>query len=527
MRRHDLVWIRGDPVNSAANSVEREVKLEADLAFVLPDLRSAVGSIEQQPEQHTRTAYFDTPEFRLWRRGITLRHRTGEASGAGVWTIKLPEWSDGPTLDRTELSWSGLRETYPAEATRLLRGIVRSSALHQIVELVTTRRRLILHDAARTSRAELDDDTVTVKGGTRDGVRFRQIELELGPGGGALVLQVLKHLTYAGARPGGEQKLAKAVGLPFRSSEDPGFQVHRGSSMADLVRSSIATGLDRLLDNDYRLRLDPSEPPVEAVHQARVATRRLRSHLKMLGPDLDPVWVVHVRSELKWLGEVLGKLRDADVLAGLFDRDDDGSSFDADGRRELRSVLSLQRRSHCSDLADILNGGRYVTLLEQLDAATQRLPIDERTSADRKTTRSALADQPAKVVLNTQVRRRWRSLRRAVRKAGRHPSDRALHSVRIRSKELRYAAELAALVIGKPARRTAVAAEEAQNVLGEHHDAVGAEIWLRCQAMKGTLAASYSAGRLAAEETRLKRTLRLKWQSVFRELDQKCFRYWR
>ena len=506
--------------------VEREVKLEADLAFVVPNLGSAVGSIEQQSERCMRTAYFDTPEFRLWRRGITLRHRTGEGLGAGTWTIKLPERGDGPTLDRTELSWGGHRGTYPTEATRLLRGIVRSSALHQIVELITTRRRLILHDTALTSRAELDDDTVTVKGGTRDGFRFRQIELELGPGGDALVDPVLKHLTCAGARPGGEQKLAKAVDLPVQSSEDPGLRLHRGSSMADLARSSIATGLDRLLDNDYRLRLDPSEPRVEGIHQARVATRRLRSHLKLFGPVLDPAWVVHVRRELKWLGEVLGRIRDADVLTGLFDRDDDGSSFDADGRRELRSILSVQRRTDSSELAGILNGGRYVILLEQLDAATQRLPIDERASVDPATTRSEHADQPAKMVLPTQIGRRWRSLRREVRKAGRHPDDRALHAMRIRSKELRYATELAEPVIGKPARRTAVAAEEAQNVLGEHHDAVCAEVWLRSQAMKGTLATSYSAGRLAAEETQLKRTLRLRWPSVFHELDQKCLRYW-
>jgi CHAD domain-containing protein len=34
-------------------------------------------------------------------------------------------------------------------------------------------------------------------------------------------------------------------------------------------------------------------------------------------------------------------------------------------------------------------------------------------------------------------------------------------------------------VIGKSARRTASAAEDVQTVLGEHHDAVAAEAWLR------------------------------------------------
>ena len=39
--------------------------------------------------------------------------------------------------------------------------------------------------------------------------------------------------------------------------------------MGDVARAAIATALDRLLDNDYLLRLDPSDPSVEGIHQAR------------------------------------------------------------------------------------------------------------------------------------------------------------------------------------------------------------------------------------------------------------------
>jgi CHAD domain-containing protein len=98
--------------------------------------------------------------------------------------------------------------------------------------------------------------------------------------------------------------------------------------------------------------------------------------------------------------------------------------------------------------------------------------------------------------------------------------------MRIRAKELRYAAEVAAPVIGKAARRTAAAAEEAQNVLGDYHDAVNAEAWLRDQAIKATTAVSYSAGRLAAEQTRSRWQLRRQWRPVFRALDQKRLRRW-
>ncbi|MGA3146341.1 MAG: CYTH and CHAD domain-containing protein [Acidimicrobiales bacterium] len=497
--------------------LEREVKLGVDLDFVLPDLTEDVGTPGPPMERAMRTAYFDTAEFRLWRRGMTLRHRAGEEPGAGTWTAKVPAPSEGPTLDRTELSWAGPREALPEEAIGLFLGITRSSPLHQIVELVTTRRRFLLAGSAGVPGGELDDDTVTVSGGNRDGVCFRQIEVEFGPGGDVLGGRVVNRLLAAGARPGGEQKLAKAVDLPARSRQ--GARIHKGSRMADVAAASIAAALDRLLDNDYLLRLDPSNPSVEGIHQARVATRRLRSELKLIGSVLDPVWVAQVRAELRWLGRRLGTVRDADVLAVVLSGAGDGSPFDAGGRRELRSAADAERRGHCRDLSDALSSDRYLELLDRLDAAAELPPF----AGGRRGKR---ASSPAGRVLPKLVRYRWRSLRRAVRRGGRHPSDAELHGMRIRAKELRYAAETAAPVVGKAARRTATAAEEAQNVLGRHHDAVSAEAWLRNQAAKGTPAGSYSAGRLAAEQARSQRRLRRRWRPVWRRLDQKNLRRW-
>ncbi len=82
---------------------------------MLPDLTMGklVATSERLIEQEMRTAYFDTSDFRLWRRGISLRHRTGEEPGVETWTAKLPSLSEGPTLDRMELSWSGPRESVP------------------------------------------------------------------------------------------------------------------------------------------------------------------------------------------------------------------------------------------------------------------------------------------------------------------------------------------------------------------------------------------------------------------------------
>ena len=365
----------------ARDHVEREVKLTVDLDLALPDLREVVGGTFRRPERELRAAYFDTPDFRLWERGITLRHRTGEEPGSGTWTLKLPEKSKGPTLDRTELSWAAPREEVPAAAQRLIRGLVRSAELRQVAELETVRRPLELHDRHGRPWAVLDDDTVTVHGGPRDGLRFRQVEVELagvaeqgddeGRGGHGGLDAVVDALKGAGARPDDIPKVAIALGLPAGERPDR-IEVDARSSLGTVVRASIDHALDGLLDHDYRLRLHPGDPAEHDIHQARVATRRLRSDLQTYRAALDPIWVRHTRDDLKWLGAALGSVRDLDVLHASLSRRTDGSPIDAAGQRELLSHLAEERRVASRQLDFVLEGDRrYLLLLDRLYAARQ------------------------------------------------------------------------------------------------------------------------------------------------------------
>src|ERR1700679_3416957 len=162
--------------------VEREVKLGADLRYTLPDLRKVVGGTTRLPEQDLSTTYFDTPDLRLWRRGFSLRYRVGEDLKGGTWTLKLPDAAaqTGFSLDRPELSWPGRLDQIPAAAMRIIGGLVRRATLGPIVELASTRRRLLLRDASGNPLGEIDDDIVTVRGGQGGGFAFRQTDLNFG-----------------------------------------------------------------------------------------------------------------------------------------------------------------------------------------------------------------------------------------------------------------------------------------------------------------------------------------------------------
>ena len=87
-------------------------------------------------------------------------------------------------------------------------------------------------------------------------------------------------------------------------------------SVGEVVRLALGTDAARLLASDPIARI--GEDP-EGVHQARVATRRLRSHLATFAPVLRRgARPSGSTSDLRWLGRSLGIVRDLDVLRGRF-----------------------------------------------------------------------------------------------------------------------------------------------------------------------------------------------------------------
>jgi len=200
----------------------------------------------------------------------------------------------------------------------------------------------------------------------------------------------------------------------------------------------------------------------EELHQMRTAVRRLRAILRavpaVVGPDAAPL-----RRELRWLGTVLGAVRDVDVLRDylraarpMLDRAEAAAA-----RRVLARLQNARTRARAAALA-ALASPRYARLRRRLDATLGR-----RGPGD------------GDVSLTRVARRMFKKLREAVRALPARPSDAQLHAVRIRVKRARYAAELARATVGRPARRFIRSAARLQDILGEHQDAAVAEAQLR------------------------------------------------
>jgi CHAD domain-containing protein len=492
-------------------AIEREVKLGAGPSFRLPDLSGVVEGIEVAPAETVRleTVYYDTPDLRLARWGVSLRRRAGEG-----WTLKLAPASSKEVLERDELIFQGNGKKPPQGALEVVRAYVRSSELVPVARLSTLRRRVRLVDGAGARVAEVADDEVSVRDGRRVAARFREIEVEVPSvnGAEAIVAPLVSRLRGAGAgAPDPTPKHIRALGP--RAVEPPEVAAEPLAPAApakDVIRHALAESIANLLRHDPLMRTgrDP-----EAVHQARVATRKLRSNLRTFGPLLDVEWTEPRRSELGWLAMGLGAVRDREVLLErLRERAKALPASDHRSATALLHLLEVEIDELRGRLGADIDSRRYIDLVERLVAAAHEpATLPEAT-------------QPASVLLPALATTPWRRLRSAVRQLPETPTDSELHRIRILAKRARYAAEAVAPVAGERASAFARAAANLQTVLGEHQDSVTAQAWLRAAKVTGRRA--FVAGELIALERIAAARAREQWSKAWRSLDRKRLRSW-
>jgi inorganic triphosphatase YgiF len=389
--------------------VSREVerKYAVDDEFAVPDLSGCgpVASVGEAQGVELVATYYDTPDLRLAREGVTLRRRTG-GHDAG-WTLKLPAVGDPEGRDELAAPL-GLSRTPPPDLLDLVTAWVRGAELAPVGELTTARTARLLRDADGRALAELVDDRVTVTGHSESaqGVTvFREVEVELCEGVDRSLLDVVgEALVAAGALSDGEPqpKLVRALGpaaLAEPSPPSPAGKVRRRAPAGDLVTAYLRGQVRALLQQDARVRQDAED----AVHKARVATRRLRSALRTFAPLLDAEAVAGLGEELRWLARELGTARDAEVLLvrlrALVRSQPEEMVLGPVAARideRLLSDLLLARESGLAAMRE----PRYVALLDRLVALATDPPLTSK------------AERPVSDVVPGRVLRAWRRLER-------------------------------------------------------------------------------------------------------------------
>jgi CHAD domain-containing protein len=482
---------------------ERETKLLVDAAFRVPALDGVTDGLRLGSEQHVdlRAHYFDTPDFRLTRSGASLRFRSDDS-----WTLKIPESTAGASLTRIEHVFPGDLASLPEAALDLARAWIRTETVREVAHVRTRRHRFVLTDASGARMAEIDDDRVTTHAASRPRCDFREVEIELDERAPAqLGKRLTNYIRHAGPTHRSTiPKIARALGVDELTpiDVDAMSRPRPHATMTEFVQALVSGSAHRLLAHDSVIRIgdDP-----EGVHQARVATRRLRADLRTFRRVLDQDWSEGLRAELRWLGRALGAVRDADVLAILLE----GHRWSAPeshrpGVDALLRELEAQRARKREELLRSMRSPRYARLLDRLvDASHAPKVLDE------------VATKRARPVAYRLARRPWRRLRKSIAALGPSPEDPALHEVRRRAKHARYATESLAVLDSDWPEAVAARAEALQEILGEHQDRVVARAWLEDIAPdRPDLAflAGELAARLSFEQDDLRERARVAWK---------------
>lgn len=441
-------------------AVEAEVKLDVDTGWELPDLTSVPGvsGVVDGGVHELVATYLDTADHRLLASWVTLRRRTG-GHDAG-WHLKLPLGTD--RLEVRRESATPPRDV-PDDLLALVRSRTLGAPLAPVMELRTSRHVRTLLDERGTVLVEVVDDAVVAQGRGTEPMRWREVEVELVDGGREHLDAAVAALLTAGARPAASgSKLARALGeVPTRA------EVAEPSTLPGLLLARLREQVAVLVDGDTRVRLDQPE----AVHDMRVAVRRLRSALvtfPVLGEQLQPA-AEHLRTELRALGDVLGAARDAEVLLARLVPEAEAVGGGALAE-DVRAALAADLASARAALLAHLDGDRHLALLRELDALVTPASLPIATGAPPPGRRR---------LVKRELRRNRRAVRRAREARGTPELAPALHELRKAAKRARYAAETVAPAAGERALAFAARMEAVQDALGAHQDDVVARARLR------------------------------------------------
>jgi inorganic triphosphatase YgiF len=299
-----------------------------------------------------------------------------------------------------------------------------------------------------------------VVGAGRKRTPLTELELELKQGKPAALFDLAEEIGRAaplrlGTLSKNERGYALAEGRLGRPAKSDPLRLDPGMSEADAFRTIASACLRHFRLNEIAL-LAARDP--DALHQARVALRRLRSALTLFRHTVRGRDYQHLREELRWFAGQFGDARNFDVLLGP----DAPPPFPDDAG--LREALRPEREAAYDRVMAAIDS-------ERARALVLRLALWLELGGWRFKPR---AEGNVRALATHQLERQWRKVRRHGAEIGRLDAD-SEHRLRIEIKKLRYAAEfLASLYPSKPeagrCRSFIAALKELQERLGIAND---------------------------------------------------------
>lgn len=423
-------------------SAEIELKLEMDPHSLAHLRRSPVIAKHRTGRavtRHLSNTYYDTPDLTLSASETVLRIR--KAGSTRVQTVKVGAGVKGAHFDRAEWEVPVPGDRPNAEAligTPLAARFPDEGALAVLQPTVRTefkRTTWLLADTDWEIELSLDDGKTTAG---PDSVPICEAELELKRGEPHHLFDLASRLSDGIAlRIGLRSKAEKGFDLLLRRTPQPlkasSPTLKRKGTCADALRRIGTDCLHQLLVNAECLN---ARPQPEAVHQMRVAMRRLRSAMTLFRSLIAGQQSESLVAEIKWATGMLGEARDLDVfLSEVIGPVRAAFPLD-DGLIALEKEISDRRQTAYRQATEAVTSPRFAQLTLNIAAWLEDGMWLHPTDPVQA---SALARPLMTFAAETLDARKAK-----VRKRGRHFATldaEHRHAVRIDVKKLRYAVE--------------------------------------------------------------------------------------
>jgi len=452
--------------------IELKLRVSPEDIIALCNHPQFAGALHDPTRETLDSVYFDSDKWLLRDHGLTLRVRhkgderiqTVKAVNDGAGYFERSEWEqaiDGDHPDLSRVEDTPLGPILLDEAGKTLKPVFET-------RIERTAYHLDGNDADITMA--IDEGQIVATGSSRP---VSEIELELEHGNPADLFKVARDIL--GIIP---------AQLDFKSKAERGYELSEKAAVAaetardPALSAGMSSGHAFTLVGRACLRHLVANVPAmlnrdgNALHQMRVALRRLRAAISLFSVVVGDDRVGAIKTELKWLARELGPARDLDtllveVINPLRKRHSNEPGLVSIGnmfarkraksyRRAQEAVQSAQFRTLVLDTAEWVETGPWSTSEDPLTRARRELPIE--------------------IYAAEQLSRRRKKIRRRGARINRlDPQE--LHRLRIQVKKARYATEFFSGVFpgkksAKRGKKIRSSLMQLQNCLGKINDIV-------------------------------------------------------
>jgi inorganic triphosphatase YgiF len=421
-----------------------------------------------------RNVYFDTAERDLAKRGMALRVR--EIGRKRIQTLKVP---NGGVLGLQ--SFRELEAELPTDMPSLAKLGDRALA-RELRQGVWPRLQPVFHTnfertswtlPYRGSEIEVSLDRGSIRAGDRE-EPIHELEIEL-KGGDRVDLwgAAEELLDLVPFRLGHATKAARGYALADSSTAQPQKAMPVKLSDQDTVATAfegiVASCVAQMQANEAAMLATGA---VEAIHQFRVALRRLRAivgaYRELIDDTVHAAWSI----DLRWAQRACGPARDLDVLV-LETLSQMSSHLPNDEAfQRFLQVANEERAAARRDAIQALHNPRYAAMQLQLFQGLHN-------GAWRHALAGPHLDAPVRNFAERLLQTRYKRIMKLGERWSELP-DAELHRLRIFGKKLRYVAlAFSSLYKPKATKRFQDHLSDLQDCLGAVNDGAVGRQWIR------------------------------------------------